>query len=346
MNFQHTSVLLEETVTALAPRPGGLYLDGTLGGGGHAAAVLEQAGPTARLLGIDRDAVALAAAGERLRPFGAQVRTVHANFEDMAAVASEAAGDWLDAQVDAGEPPGFDGIMLDLGVSSPQLDTDERGFSYHADAPLDMRMDRTQPFTARELVNTASEDELARIIWEYGEERWSRRIAQFIVQRRAEEPLETTGDLVAVIEAAIPAGARYARRGEPKLGHPARRTFQALRIAVNGELDALQEGLKQAVGLLRPGGRLAVISFHSLEDRICKEFLHEQAQGCICPPDLPVCACHREPTVRLLWRRPVTPTEEETAANPRARSAKLRAAEKLGTHHTHTRRHTHVGSKS
>lgn len=331
MSFQHTSVLLEETVTALAPRPGGLYLDGTLGGGGHAAAVMAQAGPGARLLGIDRDTAALQAAGERLQPFGERVRTVHANFAEMEAVAREAAADWLQAQADAGEEQGFDGIVLDLGVSSPQLDTDERGFSYHADAPLDMRMDRTQALTARELVNTADERELARIIWEYGEERWSRRIAQFIVQRRQQHPLETTGDLVAVVEAAIPAGARYARRGEPKLGHPARRTFQAIRIAVNGELDALRAGLVQAVSLLRSGGRLAVITFHSLEDRICKEFLHEQAQGCICPPDLPVCACDRQPTVRLLWRRPVAPTESEVAANPRARSAKLRAAEKLTT---------------
>lgn len=329
MAFVHKSVLLHETVTALAPRPRGLYLDGTLGGGGHAEAVLAQAGPDARLLGIDRDEAALQAAGARLRRFGEQVRTVHANFRHMATVAREAASDWLAAQAAAGEETGFDGIVLDLGVSSPQLDTGERGFSYHADAPLDMRMDRTQPLTAADLVNTAPERELARIIWEYGEERWSRRIAAFIVQRREQEPLRTTGDLVAVIEAAIPAGARYARRGEPKLGHPARRTFQALRIAVNGELDALQEALGQAVTLLRSGGRLAVITFHSLEDRICKHFLQEQAQGCICPPELPVCGCHRRPTLRLLWRRPVTPTDEEINDNPRARSAKLRAAEKL-----------------
>lgn len=329
MDFQHTSVLLAETVTALAPRPGGLYLDGTLGGGGHAAAVLEQAGPDARLLGLDRDTAALAAASERLRRFGERVRTVHANFRDMAEVARREAADWLGQQRAQGEEEGFDGITLDLGVSSPQLDTDERGFSYQADAPLDMRMDRSQPYSAYDLVNTAAEDELARIIWEYGEERWSRRIAQFIVARRKEAPLATTGDLVDVIRAAIPAGARYARPGEPKLGHPARRTFQALRIAVNGELDALREGLKQAVTLLRSGGRLAVITFHSLEDRICKEFMQDEARGCVCPPDLPVCACHRQPTLRLLWRRPVIPTEAELTANPRARSAKLRAAEKL-----------------
>lgn len=311
MNFYHVSVLLEETVQALAPRRGGRYIDGTLGGGGHAEAVLERSAPDGMLLGLDQDETALAAAGRRLARFGARVRLRHGNFARMAEVAAEEGF------------TGADGVLFDLGVSSPQLDVAERGFSYQHDAPLDMRMDRTQPTSAADLVNQLPEEELARIIREYGEERWAKRIAQFIVQRRQKQPIETTGELVDLIKAAVPAAAR---RAGP---HPAKRTFQALRIAVNDELGALQKGLQAAVRVLRPGGRIAVISFHSLEDRICKETFAALARGCVCPPELPVCTCGSKPELKILTRRPVTASLQELERNPRARSAKLRVAEKI-----------------
>nr|WP_242822457.1 16S rRNA (cytosine(1402)-N(4))-methyltransferase RsmH [Thermaerobacter marianensis] len=292
-------VLLREVVAYLAPRPGGRYVDGTVGAGGHAAAVLAAAGGEAELLGIDRDPAALALAARRLAPFGARVRLVHGNFRGLEQHLEDAGWDAVD------------GILLDLGVSSMQLDDPSRGFSYQEEGPLDMRMDPSQPVTAADLVNTAGRDQLARWIAEYGEERWAGRIADFIVAARRRRPITTTTQLVEIIKAAIPARAR--RRG----GHPARRTFQALRIAVNGELDGLEEFLQQAARRLRPGGRMVVIAFHSLEDRAVK-----RAFRALAAPD------GGAAPFRLLTRRPVTPGEEEAQANPRSRSAKLRAIER------------------
>ncbi|HHW15132.1 MAG TPA: 16S rRNA (cytosine(1402)-N(4))-methyltransferase RsmH [Firmicutes bacterium] len=309
----HRSVLLAEAVKWLNCRPGGVYVDCTLGGGGHAAAILEASAPDGRLLGLDQDEVALERAAERLAEEVRQGRAVlvRENFAALRRVVER-----------LGLGP-VDGVLFDLGVSSFQLDQAERGFSYQAEAPLDMRMDRRQAVSAAELVNEGSEEELARIIREYGEERWARRIARAVVVRRRRSPLRTTGELVETIKEAIPAAAR---RGGP---HPARRTFQALRIAVNDELGALQTGLREAIALLRPGGRLVAISFHSLEDRIVKRTLSEAAKGCVCPPEIPACVCGHHPELRILTRRPVEPSAEEVAENPRARSAKLRAAERL-----------------
>ncbi|MGI6604585.1 MAG: 16S rRNA (cytosine(1402)-N(4))-methyltransferase RsmH [Firmicutes bacterium] len=295
MKCQHQSVLLEESLRVLNCRPGGVYIDSTLGCAGHALEILWRTTPDGLLLGIDRDEVALAVARERLSAFAHRVLLVHANYRDLKAV-------W--------EESGFpqpQGIFFDLGVSSPQLDQAERGFSYQMDAPLDMRMDRTQSLTAKEIVNTWSREELARIIFAYGEERWAKRIAAFIEKRRLQRPLETTGELVEVIKAAIPAAAR--RRGP----HPAKRTFQALRIAVNEELSGLEQGLAAASQILAPGGRICIISFHSLEDRIVKHTLRNLAQS-------------GEFTV--LTKKAVLPSAEELEKNPRSRSAKLRAAEK------------------
>ena len=306
--FHHLPVLLPAVLEALKPEPGRRYLDGTVGGGGHSRAILQASSPDGRLLGLDQDPAALAAAQQQLAAFGDRVLLRRANFRRLAEV----------VEATAFQP--VDGILFDIGVSSPQLDEGERGFSFHQDTPLDMRMDPEGAVTARDLVNQLPAPELARILSEYGEERWAKRIAEFIVQRR---PLETTGELVEAIKAAIPAAAR--RTGP----HPARRTFQALRIAVNDELGALQTGLEQALQVLAPGGRLAVITFHSLEDRIVKQTFVDWAKGCICPPDLPVCVCGRKPRARLVTRKPVTAGEAELSANPRARSAKLRAVEKL-----------------
>lgn len=311
MTFKHEPVMLAETIKWLDCRPGGIYVDCTLGCGGHALAILERVQPGGRLIGIDRDPEALRAAKERLAPFGEMVSLVHANFRDLKSIVAPLA------------PAGADGILFDLGVSSPQLDRPERGFTYQQDAPLDMRMDPGQETTAADLVNNLSVQELARIIWEYGQERWATRIARFIVAARKQKPLKTTGELVEVIKTAIPA---RARRTGP---HPARRAFQALRIAVNDELNALREGLRAAVEVLRAGGRLCVISFHSLEDRIVKETFRELARGCTCPPEVPVCVCGRKPLLEVLTRRPITPRNAELAKNPRARSAKLRVARKL-----------------
>lgn len=310
MGFCHQSVLTREVSTFLAPRAGGVYVDGTVGGGGHAALIGGAIAPGGTLIGIDRDQSAIEAARERLRFPGVRVILVHDNFANLAAILT---GFDLVA---------VDGILLDLGISSPQVDEAERGFSFQHDAPLDMRMDRRQPLTARDLVNEASEGELAEIMLEYGEERWARRIARFIVERRRQSPIVTTGELVEVIKAAIPAGAR--RHGP----HPARRTFQALRIAVNDELNSLAKALQAGIDRLAPDGRLVVISFHSLEDRIVKEELAREARACRCPPEVPVCRCGG-PRLRLLTKRPVEAGTEELAANPRARSAKLRAALKL-----------------
>ena len=313
MNFAHIPVLLDEVIQALRVTPGGRYIDGTVGGGGHARRILELTAPDGRLLGIDRDPRALAAAGEALGEFGARVDLRHGNFSELDRLARS-----------AGYFPA-DGVLLDLGVSSPQLDEPERGFSYQQDAPLDMRMDPGSGPRARDLVNELSEAELARVIGEYGEERWASRIAAFIARRRGEAPIETTGELVEVIKAAVPAGAR---RSGP---HPARRTFQALRIATNDELGALREGLRAAVAALAPGGRLVVISFHSLEDRIVKQSFAALARGCTCPPEAPVCTCGQRPSLRLVGRKPVQASAREAERNPRARSAKLRAAERLGS---------------
>ncbi len=308
--FHHLSVLPNEVIQYLALKPGGVYLDGTLGGAGHAALILENA-PTAMLIGIDRDREALAAAGERLAVYGDRVRLLHGDFAGVA--------DHLNSLGISG----LDGFILDLGVSSHQLDTKERGFSFQQDAPLDMRMDTSSGETAADLVNRLPEQELERILLEYGEERWAKRIASFIVNERTEAPITTTFRLVDIIKGAVPK-AKWDERI-----HPATRTFQALRIAVNSELDSLEQGMRAAIELLKPGGRGVIISFHSLEDRIVKHIFREYAEGCTCPRQLPVCVCGKQPRVKVLTGRPVTATETEINGNPRARSAKLRAVAKL-----------------
>ncbi|MBE7024433.1 MAG: 16S rRNA (cytosine(1402)-N(4))-methyltransferase RsmH [Ruminococcaceae bacterium] len=305
--FHHTTVLKKETVDGLLVREGGIYVDMTLGGGGHSEEILRRGG---NVIGIDQDSVALRAATERLGPFGNRFTPVKRNFREIKAVLREQA---LEA---------VDGVLMDLGVSSPQLDDAERGFSYMQDAPLDMRMDRENAFSAREIVNGFSEEELESIIREYGEERWAKRIASFITEARKKKTIETTGELVQIIKAAVPKGAR---RDGP---HPAKRTFQAIRIAVNSELDVLETALADAIDVLRPGGRISVITFHSLEDRIVKNTFQTAAAGCICPKEYPVCVCGKKPTVRIETRKPILPGEEELEENPRARSAKLRIAEK------------------
>ncbi len=311
MAFTHIPVLYDEVMTWMQPREGGVYCDGTLGGGGHSEGILRLSGGTATLYGIDRDESAIAAASERLRNYPG-FHALHGNFHDGRALL-EAAG-----------APALDGVLLDLGVSSPQLDRGERGFSYHEDAPLDMRMDPTQGITAAELVNTASESELCRILRDYGEEKWAARIAAIICEKRREKPFATTFDLVHAVDAAIPKAVR--RKDD---GHPARRTFQAIRIAVNDELDPLDQALCDFVACLKPGGRLLVITFHSLEDRLVKRCFQRLQQPCTCPPSFPVCVCGKKPQVRVLARGAVPPSEEEVARNPRARSAKLRVCEKL-----------------
>lgn len=310
--FHHIPVMLEEVLTALAIRPDGTYVDCTVGGGGHSAAICARLGPGGRLLALDQDPAAVAAAAERLAPFGDRVRLRRTNFERVAEV----------AQAEGLVP--VDGILMDLGVSSPQLDTPERGFSYREDAPLDMRMDPDRPVSAADIVATASEEELARILREYGEERYARQIARAIVRTRERTPIRTTGQLAEVVRSALPGRALR----EPQ--HPARRTFQALRIAVNDELGALERGLKAALSILAPGGRLVVITFHSLEDRIVKRTFADWAKSCVCPPGTPVCICGRRPLVRPVGKQPWLPSEAEVAANPRARSAKLRVVERLG----------------
>lgn len=300
--------MADEVVQLMSPENGKCFVDATLGGGGHAERLLARMRPEARLIGLDQDVMALQAARERLQKYHPRVTFVHTNFAQLDRVLD-------DLGIEA-----VDGFLFDLGVSSPQLDVAERGFTYREDAPLDMRMDPTGGPTAADLVNRSSEEQLRRWIWEYGEERWAPQIAREIVRRRSVAPLKTTGELVEAIKAAIPAPAR---RSGP---HPARRTFQALRIAVNRELDALSEALEKAVTRLVPGGRLLVISFHSLEDRIVKRFFQQEAEPCVCPKELPICRCNRVPRLRILTKRPKTASEEELARNPRARSAKLRAA--------------------
>ncbi len=308
--FHHVSVLLEECIQGLAIKPDGIYVDGTLGGAGHSSRIAAKL-TTGRLIGIDRDNVALEAAAERLKPFEDRVTLVHANFCDM------------DQALQGLGIDKVDGILLDLGVSSPQLDDGQRGFSYMTDAPLDMRMNGEDTRDARQIVNTWSYEELKRILYDYGEERFAPRIAAAICRRREQAPIETTLELVDVIKSAMPASALREKQ------HPAKRSFQAIRIAVNDELGAVETVMKKAVPLLNPGGRLAVITFHSLEDRIVKNAMAEAAKGCTCPPSFPVCVCGKKPQVRIVTRKPIVSGEEELERNPRARSAKLRICEKL-----------------
>ena len=309
-DFHHVSVLLEECIEGLNIRPDGIYVDGTLGGGGHSSRIAALL-TTGRHIGIDRDPVALEAAGKRLEPYADRVTLVHANFCEMASVLKNLG------------ISGVDGILLDLGVSSPQLDDGERGFSYMVDAPLDMRMNSEDALSAYDVVNSWSYDELKRILYDYGEERYAPKIAAAICARRENAPIATTLELVDVIRGAMPASALREKQ------HPAKRSFQAIRIAVNDELGSVERVMKKAVPLLNPGGRLAVITFHSLEDRIVKNAMAEAAKGCTCPPNFPVCVCGRKPKVKLITRKPIVSGDEELERNPRARSAKLRICEKL-----------------
>lgn len=322
VSFSHTSVLLRECIEGLAIKPEGVYVDGTCGGAGHSSEIAKHL-TTGRLIGIDQDETAVAVATERLAPFGERACVVHSNFCQLEHVCR-----MLDI-------PRIDGFLADLGVSSYQLDTPERGFSYMADAPLDMRMDSRRQesdnpdvagessLTAYDVVNTYSEAELRRILYEYGEERFAPRIARRIVQAREAAPVSTTGELVALIKEAIPASAREGGH------HPAKRSFQAIRIEVNGELDVIRPALESALELLNPGGRIAVITFHSLEDRIVKQTFADMASGCTCPKSLPICVCGKQPRVRIITKKPIIPCAEEQESNPRSRSAKLRIAEKL-----------------
>ena len=310
MEFRHEPVLLNEVLEWMNVQPDGVYCDGTLGGGGHSGAILKASGGTARLYGIDRDENAILAASERLKDYPG-FTAIRGNFHDAKKLLEEAGAEALD------------GALLDLGVSSPQLDTAERGFSYHEDAPLDMRMDQRQTMTAADFLNTADEREIMEVIRDYGEEKWAARIARIICEHRAEKPFETTFDLVHAVDAAIPKAVR--RKDD---GHPARRTFQAVRIAVNDELKPLEQALKDLTDCLKPGGRICVITFHSLEDRIVKRCFKTLENPCICPPKAPICTCGRKPVVKVLAGGAVAPSADEVERNPRARSAKLRVAEK------------------
>lgn len=309
-DYGHVPVLLHECLDALALRPDGVYVDGTLGRAGHSLEIAKRL-TTGRLIGIDRDETAITAAEERLADYMDRVTLVHSNFDRVGEILDELGLD------------GADGMLFDLGVSSPQLDEAERGFSYMQDAPLDMRMDRGAPLTARDVINDWSYEELRRILYEYGEERYAPVIARHICRAREQAPIERTGELVDIIKSAMPPQALREKQ------HPAKRSFQALRIAVNGELDALSPMLEAAVSHLHTGGRLAVISFHSLEDRIIKKSLQDMATGCTCPPNFPVCVCGKKPRIRLVSRKPIVAGEAELERNPRSRSAKLRVAEKV-----------------
>ncbi len=311
ISFSHRPVLLDECIDALHIRPDGTYIDGTAGGAGHSSAIASHLSAGGLLLALDQDATAVAVAGERLSVFGERARVVRSNFCELGSVCELLGIEKID------------GLLLDLGVSSHQLDTAERGFSYQADAPLDMRMDVRNPLTARTVVNEYSEEDLRRILFEYGEERFSSRIASNIIRERERAPIETTGELAEIIKRSIPAAKRDGGH------HPAKRSFQALRIEVNAELDVIAPAIRSAVRLLSPGGRIAIITFHSLEDRIVKQTFSELSQGCTCPKNFPVCVCGKRPEVRVISRKPILPSTEELEINPRARSAKLRVAEKL-----------------
>lgn len=311
MNFKHVSVLLNESIEGLNITPGGIYVDCTMGGAGHSKEILQQLGPEGRLIGIDQDPAAIANATEKLQGFVGQFQAVLRNFSQIKNVLAD-----LGIKM-------IDGALFDLGVSSYQLDTPERGFSYMHDAELDMRMDPSLTTSAKDLVNNLSEEELTNIIRKYGEERWAKRISSFIVNERKKQSITTTGKLVEVIKAAVPVGAR---RDGP---HPAKRTFQALRIAVNDELGILTQTMKDVIDVLKPGGRICVITFHSLEDRIIKDTFKELANPCTCPPSFPICVCGKLPKLKIVTNKPVEPSQREVETNPRARSAKLRIAEKI-----------------
>lgn len=310
MDFHHIPVMLNEVIAYLNLQQGGTYIDCTLGGGGHTSEIIKKIQPGGRVIGIDQDPNALQAAQNRLAMYKDRITFVHSNFYRLKDIVQEN---------EVGEA---DGVLFDLGVSSHQLDEGDRGFSYMQDAPLDMRMNPQDKVTAENLVNELEELELARIIKEYGEERWAKRIARFIVENRQNKRIGTTGELVGIIKKAVPAGAR--REGP----HPAKRTFQALRIAVNDELNRFAQTLRDTVDILKPGGRVCVISFHSLEDRITKEVFRDLAKDCICPPELPVCRCNKQKQIDIITSKPVLPGAQEIENNPRARSAKLRAARK------------------
>ena len=307
---QHISVLLEECLEGLNIRPDGIYLDGTLGLGGHSAAIAARL-DSGRLIGIDRDETAIARAGERLRPFGDRITLVHGSFADLGGILDELG------------VPAVDGMLFDLGVSSPQLDEAERGFSYRLDAPLDMRMDRSQEKTAWDVVNRYDEEELSRIFFLFGEERYAKRISAVIVRKRAIAPIDTTLQLADVIRSAMPAAALREKQ------HPAKRCFQAIRIEVNNELTEVEQMMRTAPDRLKPGGRLCVIAFHSLEDRIIKQGIAARERGCTCPREAPVCTCGFRQTLKTITRKPILPRPEECAGNPRARSARLRVAERI-----------------
>ena len=308
--FYHVSVLLQECIDGLDIKPDGIYVDGTLGGAGHSTQIAKRL-TTGRLIGIDRDPVALKAAGERLAPYKDNVTLVHSNFCEIKQVLQDLGID------------GVDGILLDLGVSSPQLDDGARGFSYMADAPLDMRMNSEDALNAEIVVNTWSQEELKRILYTYGEERYAPQIASAICRRREEKPIKTTLELVDIIRSAMPPAALREKQ------HPAKRSFQAIRIAVNDELGSVEKVMEDAIPLLNPGGRLAIITFHSLEDRIVKTAMTGASKGCTCPPNFPVCVCGKKPQVKLISRKPIVASEEELEVNLRSRSAKLRVCEKV-----------------
>ena len=310
MEFKHISVLLDECINSLNIKKGGIYVDGTMGGGGHSLHIARALDNTGTLIGIDRDSNAIKAAGERLAGFN-NVKYIHNNFSHIEEIAKE-----LDID-------GIDGILLDLGVSSHQLDEADRGFSYQHNAVLDMRMDVRNSLSAYSVVNTYTKDDLYRVIRDYGEEKWAKRIAEFIVEQRKEKPIETTFDLVSVIKKAIPKGARS---DGP---HPAKRTFQAIRIEVNGELVILEETIKKMAGLLNKGGRICIITFHSLEDRIVKNTFRSLENPCTCPREFPVCVCGKKPVLKVITKKPILPSDEELKVNNRSHSAKLRVAEKL-----------------
>ncbi len=309
-DFYHISVLLQECIDGLSIKSDGIYVDGTLGGAGHSGQIVRRL-DRGLLIGIDRDPVALKAAGERLSPFANNVKLVHSNFCEMAQVLEEL------------HISGVDGILLDLGVSSPQLDDSTRGFSYMADAPLDMRMNGEDSLSAYDVVNTWPQEELKRILYDYGEERYAPQIAAAICRRRENTPINTTLELVDVIRSAMPPAALREKQ------HPAKRSFQAIRIAVNDELGSVEKAMKAAIPLLNKGGRLVIITFHSLEDRIVKNAMVEASKGCTCPPNFPVCVCGKKPKVKLITKKPIVASPEELEVNPRSRSAKLRICEKL-----------------
>ena len=311
MEFNHTSVLLKETIEGLKIKPDGIYVDGTLGGGGHSFEIAKRLNDNGRLIGIDQDEAAILAAGERLKDFGDKVIIVRSNYRNALSVLHDLGIEKID------------GMMLDLGVSSYQLDTQERGFSYRYDAPLDMRMDLRQTLTAKDIVNGYSETELFHIIRDYGEDRFAKNIAKHIVMARAKKPIKTTGELNEIIRAAIPAKMRA------EGGHPSKRTYQAIRIECNKELEVLKESLEELIGILNPGGRLCIITFHSLEDRIVKTAFQKAENPCTCPPSFPVCVCGKKSQGKVITGKPVLPCEEEMESNPRSKSAKLRILEKI-----------------